>query len=107
MSLTDNRVVNTLKSLADTIKGQNETLQQLELELGNPPVENPAPIPAITEPTPAPEQAATEEVTRLAIMGQGSDSPELHVGRGGNLLVFPLTNPVTASELSAILAKLG
>ena len=102
MSLTDNRVVNTLKSLADTIKGQNETLQQLELELGNPPAEQPAP-----ETPSAPEQAATEEVTRLAIMGQGSDSPELHVGRGGNLLVFPLTNPVTASELSAILAKLG
>ena len=102
MSLTDNHVVNTLNSLAASIKGQNETMQQLEFELGDTPIET-LPAPASVSTT----SVDTEDVTRLAIMGQGSDSPQLHVGRGGNLLVFPLTNPVTVSELSAILAKLG
>lgn len=53
------------------------------------------------------QEVETNEVIGLAILGQGSETPELHVRYTGYLKTFPLTNPVTVKQITDILSPLA
>jgi len=90
------RTINTLKSIGESIHREEH---QLELALDI----IPHPETLLT----ATSTLRTDTITQLRLAGEGSEKPELHVGNGQTIQVFPLTNPVTAAGLSAIFAKLG
>lgn len=46
------------------------------------------------------------ELLGIEILGQGSDSLELHVRYSGSVKNFPLINPVTALQIADILLSL-
>jgi hypothetical protein len=128
--LTENRVINSLQSM---LKRKPDMTEETQLDLPLEPEapvapeapteapqepEAPTPEPVAPEapeaPPEVPEEPVTEPalvpllvVSQLRVAGQGSDTPELHIGDGVQLRVFPLTNPVTPKQIADILAKLG
>jgi hypothetical protein len=57
-------------------------------------------VPSVTEGNPA-------EITRIAILGMGSDEPQLHIGVNGGLKIIPLQKVVTIQEIIDILTTLA
>ena len=93
-------LVNTMSSMiSKKEKTMTEEVTQDQIEL---------PLDAPQQPgTETPDPPETPEVIGLFIAGQGSDTPELHIRYAKNIVIRPLTNPVTAAQLADILSSLN
>ncbi|MDE2097916.1 MAG: hypothetical protein KGL39_11755 [Patescibacteria group bacterium] len=95
-------VINSLASLAESIEKKIEgEFEQLELD-----VDHALGMTATSKLRTLADIQDSGAITRLAIIGEGSDTPELHVGNGTELKTFPLVNPVTAKQIAGILSSL-
>lgn len=100
--MTIPRFVNTLTSMFHKKeKPMTEEAEQLELDL---PPEADEPEKEITKQEPT--------ILSVCTLGQGSDSPELHVmfipvdKRASDIRIVPLHNPVTPKQIADILLTL-